>query len=367
MNPEVSIIVPTYNSEEYIAQALESVFNQTHWNLEVILIDDSSTDSTLSIARSFNEKRLRIFTNSRNRGVSYSRNRGIRHAKGKWIALLDSDDWYAPERIEQLLLAARETSADLIADDLFLIQDSQACHWSTLLQENRLESLSSWQLIDAVKFVKSDRPSAIGAKRNWSLGYIKPLIKKEFLSQNNIRYRENINVGEDFTLYLECLWHHARFYMVNRPYYYYRTRQLSLSTRKPIDYLLQSEQITQSFIVRLTHSDLDVNIHKALQQNLVVFRKRLTYYHLKETLQQKKFLKAIRLIVTAPYLLLDIFRKFYNTLFNKPGTIIEPQPKNRSGINAMRLKNKSRVKTKSYWKKIYNASQPKDIKLSDRF
>ena len=358
MNPEVSVIVPTYNSEEYIAQALESVFNQTHQNLEVILVDDGSIDSTLSIARSFQEKRLRIFTNSSNKGVSHSRNRGIRHAKGKWIALLDSDDWYAAKRIEQLLLAARKNSADLIADDLFLIQDNQTRHWSTLLQENRLQSLSSWQLIDAVKFVTSDRPSAIGAKRNWSLGYIKPLIKKEFLSKNNIRYREDIDVGEDFTLYLECLWHHARFYLVNRPYYYYRTREFSLSTRKPTDYLSQSKQIAQSFIDRPA---LDLNIDKVLQQNLVIFRQRLAYYHLKETLEQKKFLKAIKLIITAPYLLLDIFRKFYTTSFNKLFTIVKLPKKNRSGVNAVRLKNKSRIETKSYWRKMYNASQPKDV------
>ena len=352
MNPEVSVIIPTYNSEEYIAQALESVFNQTHRNLEIILVDDASTDSTVSIARSFITKRLRIFTNSRNRGVSYSRNRGIKQAKGKWIALLDSDDWYAPERIEQLLTAARNNSVDLIADDLFLIRDNQDRHWSTLLQENRLHLLSSWQLIDAVKFITSDRPSAIGAKQNWSLGYIKPLIKKEFLSKNKIRYREDIDVGEDFTLYLECLWHHARFYLVDRPYYYYRTREFSLSTRKPIDYLSQSCQITQSFIDRQARSALDLDIHQVLQQNLLIFRKRLAYYHLRESFQQKKFLRTIELIVTNPYVLLDLFRKSYTTVLNKLFSIIKFKKQNSLRVNVARLKNKSRIETKSYWRKL---------------
>ncbi|MGL6343088.1 MAG: glycosyltransferase family 2 protein, partial [Waterburya sp.] len=102
MKPEVSVIVPAYNSEDYLPKALESVFNQTYNNLEVILIDDASSDATVKIANSFNDKRLKIIKNQQNKGVSYSRNCGIKQAQGNWIALLDSDDWYAPDRLEKL-------------------------------------------------------------------------------------------------------------------------------------------------------------------------------------------------------------------------------------------------------------------------
>ena len=360
MNPEISVIVPTYNSEEYIAKALESVFAQTHQNLEIVLIDDASTDSTVSIARSFRDKRLRVIENSCNRGVSYGRNRGIKLARGKWIALLDSDDWYAPERLEKLLQVAKQRSADLVADDLFLIRDRQQQPWSTLLQENHQATLSPWQLIDAVKFVTSDRPTPIGAKRNWSLGYIKALIRKEFLLENNIQYQENISVGEDFTFYLECLWHYARFYLVNQPYYYYRTRESSLSSRTPIEHLSQSCDITQKFIDKEVRSPEDLQLHKVLQQNLVVFHKRLAYYYLIESLRQKNIWQAIELIITAPHVAIDIFKKSNTTLIDKLLTKVRLKDEDSVGVNVSTSKNQPSVSTKRDIA-ICNSSQADEI------
>ena len=276
MNPDVSVIIPTYNSEGYIAQALQSLLDQTYSNLEIILVDDASSDSTVKIARSFDDRRLQIINNSQNRGVSYGRNCGIRQARGNWIALLDSDDWYASERLEKLLQVAEQENADLVADDLFLIRDDEQHPWGTLLRENEQEMLAIG-LIDAPKFVVSDRPAPLNAKRNWSLGYTKPLIRREFLLENNIQYDETVHVGEDFILYLECLRHHARFCLVPQAYYYYRTLTKSLSIRKPTEYLAQSCQITQSFIIKEENSREDSQLLEALKQNLAIFKKRLAY------------------------------------------------------------------------------------------
>ena len=204
MNPEVSVIIPAYNSESYLVQALTSVLTQTYINLEVIVVDDASTDSTVKIARSFQDRRIRIISNSQNRGVSYGRNCGIRQAKGNWIALLDADDWYAPERLEKLLQLATTNNADLVADDLFLINDGDRCPWGTLLQENR-QVIDSPALIDAIQLVQSDRPAPFNTTRNWSWGYTKPIIRREFLIKNQLEYNEEIEVGEDFVFYLECL------------------------------------------------------------------------------------------------------------------------------------------------------------------
>ncbi len=310
MNPAVSVIIPTYNSQKYISLALKSVFNQSYSNLEVILVDDASTDSTVKIADSFSDKRLTIIKNNRNRGVSYGRNRGIEQAQGKWIALLDSDDWYAPERIEKLLEIGNEYNADLVADDLLLIKDGEQEPWSTLLLESPQGLLSPDTFIDAVKFVTSDRLPPLNAKRNWSLGYTKPIIRREFLLKNNIWYDENINVGEDFALYLESLRREGRFYLIGQSYYYYRTRASSLSTRKPTEYLSQSCKITQSFIHRELHSQADSKLLQALWQNLVVFQERLTYYHLLETIKEKNFGQVIQQIIANPYVLKDLFERF---------------------------------------------------------
>lgn len=325
MNPEVSVIIPTYNSEEFIEQALISVLNQSYCHLEVILVDDASTDLSVKIARSFQDSRLKIIENNRNRGVSHSRNCGIREAKGKWIALLDSDDWYAPQRIEKLLTLAEARNADLVADDLFLVNDGEQQCWSTLLSESSYRQSSPISMINAVKFAMSDRLLAINAPRNWSLGYIKPLIRRDFLLKNGILYDETVNVGEDFILYLECLRHQAKFYLLAQPYYHYRTRVSSLSTRKPTEYLFQSCEITASFINREMGSPAESPLLQVLSQNLMIFQKRLEYHRLIEKIKQKKLIAAIKHLLNHPYILADLRTKSMMILKNRLRTIIRIQ------------------------------------------
>ena len=309
MKPEVSVIIPTYNSENYIAKALKSVFNQSYSNFEIILIDDASTDSTVRIARSFQDRRLKIFQNDRNRGVSYGRNVGIKQALGKWIALLDSDDWYAPQRLEKLVAAGSAYNGDLIADNLWLIDETTGQHWSTLITESVRVKPAPIALIDAVTFVKSDRLTTIRAKRNWSLGYTKPLMKREFLLRNQIWYDENLRVGEDFTLYLECLQKQAKFYLLGQPYYYYRTREDSLSTRKPTEYLAESCTITKSFINCEVTSPEQSYLLKTLIENLIIFQKRLAFYRLIEIIKQKKLRAAIAHTLQNPFIIGDLIQK----------------------------------------------------------
>ncbi|WP_019504780.1 glycosyltransferase family 2 protein [Pleurocapsa sp. PCC 7319] len=316
MKPVVSVVIPAYNSEDYIAQALKSVFAQTYHNFEIILVDDASTDSTLKIARSFNDHRLTIIENLQNRGVSCARNLGIRRAQGNWIALLDSDDWYAPRRLENLLKVALEQNADLVADDLFLVREQEKSPWSTLLQENQ-QQIISWELIDAARFVQTDRPAPINAPKKWSYGYTKPLIKREFLHKHNLEYNELISVGEDFVLYLQCLLKKARFLLIAHPYYYYRIRDLSLSSRKPTEYLAQSWEITQSFINFENVSEANPELLKVIYQNLKTFKNRLAYYRTVEYFKQKKLLSALRQILICPYVLIDFINKLITVFDNQ--------------------------------------------------
>ena len=322
MNPEVSIIIPTYNSEAYIGQALESVFNQTYNNFEVIVVDDASADSTVKVARSFKDNRLKIISNQQNRGVSYGRNRGIEAAKGNWIALLDSDDWYAPQRLEKLLSVAQQKNADLIADNLYLIRDRTLQPWGTLLQENERE-FASTQSIDAIDFIKSDRPNSINSKRNWSFGYTKPLIKRDFLIKHGIQYNEAVRVGEDYILYLECLIQQARFVLVPHAYYYYRTRETSLSTRKPTAYLAESCNITQIFINQKANVKNNSQLLQALFENLTIYQQRLAYYQIVEDIKQKRVFKTINQILDRPRILRLLFSRAVGVIQSKLSFILD--------------------------------------------
>lgn len=96
----VSIIIPVYNVEKYIAKTIESVLAQTYQDFEIIIVDDESPDHSIEICRRFTDPRIQIIQ-QKNRGASSARNRGIRYSQGEYIALLDSDDLWLPEKLER--------------------------------------------------------------------------------------------------------------------------------------------------------------------------------------------------------------------------------------------------------------------------
>lgn len=101
MNNLVSIIMPSYNTGKYIAEAIQSVINQTYKYWELIIVDDCSSDNTDEIVTSFSEPRIKFFKNKINSGAAVSRNRALREAKGRWIAFLDSDDLWRTDKLEK--------------------------------------------------------------------------------------------------------------------------------------------------------------------------------------------------------------------------------------------------------------------------
>ena len=108
--PLVSVIIPLYNSEKYIAETLKSVLNQSYKNIEVLVIDDGSKDDGLSVAKNFENAHVKIFSQS-NKGASAARNYGLREAKGKYIQFLDADDLLSTNKIEsQVTLLEKEES-----------------------------------------------------------------------------------------------------------------------------------------------------------------------------------------------------------------------------------------------------------------
>ncbi len=102
MHDLVSIITPSYNTAEYIEQTIQSVLNQTYTNWEMIIVDDCSTDNTDEVVKKYlDDERIKYLKNATNSGAAVSRNYALREAKGRWIAFLDSDDLWAPQKLER--------------------------------------------------------------------------------------------------------------------------------------------------------------------------------------------------------------------------------------------------------------------------
>ena len=114
----ISVIVPVYNVEKYLRQCLDSVINQTYSDLEILIVDDGSTDSSGAICDEYKDERFQVY-HTENRGLSAARNYAIDRAHGDYIAFLDSDDWLEDTALEQFITIAETTSADIVTCRFF--------------------------------------------------------------------------------------------------------------------------------------------------------------------------------------------------------------------------------------------------------
>lgn len=128
----VSIIMAAYNAEKTIELAIESVLNQTYSNFELLVINDCSKDGTAKLVEAFSAKdnRVRLISNEKNSGVSFTRKHGLEESNGSWIAILDSDDAWAPDKLEKQIKLQKRTNADLLfTGSAFMDSDGQPIDW----------------------------------------------------------------------------------------------------------------------------------------------------------------------------------------------------------------------------------------------
>lgn len=119
----VSVIIPTYNRAETIKKSIDSVLAQTYNNIEIIVLDDKSTDNTEEVMNDITDKRIRYVKLEENKGACFARNKGIELAKGKYIAFQDSDDEWLPEKLEIQLSYLQEKNLDIVSCRMYQIFD----------------------------------------------------------------------------------------------------------------------------------------------------------------------------------------------------------------------------------------------------
>ena len=292
--PALSFIIATYNVAPYIEAALQSALQQTIKNIEVIVVDDASTDGTPERVGKIasTDPRVTLIRQSKNSGPSKSRNLAIEHARGEWIAILDGDDTISPERSEVLLDLARATGADIVADNYERYIDGKPSG-KTMIHRGELPYSS---MIDIAAFIRSN---IMFKKQAFALGAIKPVFRASFLRENKIRYDNDIWIGEDYHYCLDCLMATAKFMVTSQVHYHYRIRNTSLSWR-----------------FKKHHYEKLVSSHKALQLerrykgNGAITKSATDYLHhleravgyikLVDALKQKHWRKALSLPISQP-------------------------------------------------------------------
>lgn len=212
----ISVIIPAYNAEPFIARAVHSALAQKDVDLEVVIADDASKDNTVSVCESLvaEDSRVKFVRCAQNGGAAAARNRAIEASGGDWVAVLDADDEYEPGRLAILLALAEEKGADIVADNHLFCDASKNKVLGKAFKDERLTLDGP---LTAAEFVRNDWSS----EYERPFGFLKPMIKSEFMTHQNIRYDETIRGVEDFPFFLTMLLSGAKTYLT--PQALYRT------------------------------------------------------------------------------------------------------------------------------------------------
>ena len=216
----VSVIVPIYNVEKYLNKCIESIINQTYKNLEIILIDDGSTDKSGKICDRFEKKDNRIkVIHQKNAGVSSARNTGIDSADGLWIAFIDSDDWVEENYIKNLI---ENTSKDV---------DVVQCGYYRIVEEKKeqINCAGKLEIKNADEFLNG----CLNPQTAYGLCHMK-IIRKSII--NDIRFNEKIVVCEDALFNIQISRNMKYFKMIKQPLYNYRINRDSVVRRYDENY-----------------------------------------------------------------------------------------------------------------------------------
>lgn len=256
MDKLVSIIVPVYNSENYISDCFDSLLDQTYKNIEVILIDDGSSDESGRIIDEYAKKDSRIIPiHQENSGVARTRNNGINLAKGEFIVFVDADDWLSKDAIEHLMYLQSLEDADLCYTvNIFSnINDKQ-------VDSEVVKTISP---VEATEYLLSPR-HVVGC---WNKIY-----RKEWLLSNNLYQNENLFSGEGLHYTVTVAQRANKItYSNKRIYYYRRNVSTSATTRFDLKMITNNELSLELIEKELLYHDKNVLIMlKYFNANLLI-------------------------------------------------------------------------------------------------
>ena len=209
--PAVTVVIPAYNTAGSLQAAVTSVLRQTMQDFEVIIIDDHSQDDTLAVAQAVAtaDRRVRVVALDQNGGQGHARNVGFRQARGRWIAILDADDVYLPERLERLVHYGESEAVDLVADNQNHVDKA-----ADVLVRTAFPVAEGGRVIDLDDFISTN-----STRSGFSFGILKPMIRRDFIVAHDLKYPENLKLAEDFYHLMQFFAAGGRGYLVNQPYY----------------------------------------------------------------------------------------------------------------------------------------------------
>lgn len=220
--PNVSVIIPVYNVEKYLTKCLESVVNQTLKDIEIICINDGSTDNSLSILEEYAQKDARIkIINKQNSGYGASMNMGLNAANSEYIGIVESDDFIEPDMFEKLYLKAKENDLDLV----------RCCYFEYKTTDNSNTVIENgWVPKNKIYCPLEEQAPFWQAPAIWC-----NLFKKEMIEKNHIRFLETPGASYQDTSFAFKLYASAkRFMMIEDALLHYRVDNINSSVNSTL-------------------------------------------------------------------------------------------------------------------------------------
>lgn len=221
---KVSVIVPIYNAEKYLEQCLDSIVNQTLKDIEIILIDDGSTDGSAEICKKYLSDSRVTYYHKENEGLAAARADGIARVNGEYIGFVDSDDWIKPDMYEKMYNAAKSNDSDVVFCNC--IQNENEHRFSRELPVGAYDrsKIKNEVLPKTLAFISKD-----GGKRAIRWSNCMRIYKSETLNRNNIKFDRRLRRSQDLQLTYEAMLAAQNFYYIDEPFYHNRVVSDSLS------------------------------------------------------------------------------------------------------------------------------------------
>lgn len=269
MKSNVSIIVPIYNSGNYLRKCLNSLINQTYSNIEIILINDGSTDNSQIIAEEYKKKDKRIkLISILNSGVSSARNLGLDLANGEYIIFVDSDDWIESTLIEEIMKYKHKIDNNGILVYSYLLENIDLGISKPIDIPINLEKKD---YIEKIKYlIKTERLNAL-----WNKVY-----KREIIERNNIRFNNKLSLGEDLLFNYIYFMNIENIYFLDKILYHYSIRDNDSLTKK-----FNSNKIDELIEVLNEISKVDKNIE--IQNSLEYIKTKNIYSCIRDLYSNK--------------------------------------------------------------------------------
>jgi len=301
----VSVVMPAYNEEKYIAEAIKSVLNQTYQNFELIIVNDDSKDKTIEITKSFKDERIKAIDLKENRGVSYARNVVLDVAKGNWIVFIDADDVWKSERLEYLLgiIAIYEYGKYFIADDLTLSYETNNGKFVQLGSEFRIWLPGVYKKFGLSDFIEIDY-------KDFFYIAFQPILPSKVVKENRIRFPENLNFEEDLYFYAKLFKRGLKMLLTKESFYFYRVNSGSLTESGLSEFILKVGKLEEAF-----DSDREFGIEdkELFKQYFEVRKRKIEGSYLKENLLMGDFKSLVFNFFKHPH---SFFRYFFVNLSN---------------------------------------------------